>query len=243
MPLSILIPAAIALILLIVIIRIYPILHIHTAKVFFGKYSSAYLAIYKRYTGQNPYAYCIKDDFINHIAGFYKKSNKLQEFNSSQDITFLDTDYGTSFSKVRKMNKKQLCLNANRLREFDLKVLGYRDIMFTAEMKKYFFFANGKFFLGELTFKNPNQKNIQQIVAVLAKKYLNGKIPETDTFLINGSNKTSLLCTNNGFHLKISYLSLAMSEVNSLLEEYWANTTQKTFQQSPSLETELMERL
>ncbi len=243
MPLQILIPAAIALILIVVVIRIYPILHIQLAKILFGSYSSAYLATYKRYTGQSPYAYCIKDDFINHIAGFYKKANSLIEFNSAQEITFLDIDYGTSFNKVRKSNEKQMCVNANRLQEFDMKVLGYRDIMFTAEMKKYFFFANGKFFLGELTFKNPSEKNISQIIAVIAKKYLNGKIPDTDTFLIHGSNKASLLCTNNGFHLKISYLSLGMEDVNSQIEAYWTNTTQKVFQETPSLETELMERL
>lgn len=243
MPLHILIPAAIALILIVVVIRIYPILHIQMAKLLFGKYSSAYLATYKRYTGQSPYAYCIKDDFINHIAGFYKKANSLIEFNSGLEITFLDTAYGSTFKKVHKNNKKQMCVNANRLREFDLKVLGYRDIMFTAEMKKYFFFANGRFFLGELTFKNPSENNIRQIIAVIAKKYLNGKIPESDTFLIHGSNKASLLCTNNGFHLKISYLNHGIEEVNSQIEAYWTSATQKIFQETPSLETELMERL
>jgi len=243
MSLQILIPAGIAIILFIIIIRIYPLIHIQFSKIIFGKFSSRYIATCKHYTGQSPYAYCIKDDFINHIAGFYKKSKQQQRFDSSKEIIFLDTGFGANFQTIRKAHNKPFCINSNRLELFDLKVLGYRDTMFTSEVKKYFYFVDNRFFMGQLTFKNPDAEGIQKLVGVIMKKYLDNKKPESDNFIIYGKNHTFLMFEYNGFHVSISYLSRAFEDINKIVDEYWQSSTHKNIGKSTSLELELMDRL
>lgn len=243
MPLQILIPVGLGIILIIVFIRLYPLLHIFFSKIIFGRFSSRYIATSKRYTGQSPYVYCIKDDFINYIAGFYKNLEKVEQFNSDLEITFMETDFGVSFKDVYKSNKKPFCINSNRLPLFDLKILGYKDLMFTAELKKYYYFIDKVFYMGQITFKNPDKENIEKIVGVIRKKYLGSSSIKSDSFMINGKNNSVLLCQYNGFHLSISYLSRANSEINHLVDDYWNASTKIVVGKTSSLEAELMDKL
>ncbi len=243
MPLQILIPAGAAIIVIIVLIRIYPLLHIFISKLIFGKLSSRYIATYKSYAGQSPYPYCIKDDFINHIAGFYKETNNRKEFETNKDILFQDIPFGTKTKGILKSNRKPFCINANRLELFDLKVFGYRDQMFTSDLKKYFFFVNGEFALGQLTFKSPLPENMKEIVGVIGKKYLNNSKMDSNNFIIRGKNSEVLLCEYNGFHLSISYLSRAFPHINEMLDNYWDASTNLSFGKQSSFEAELMEKL
>jgi len=243
MSLIILITIGSGIILISVLIRLYPLIHIFFSKIIFGKFSSRYIATAKNYTGQSPYAYCIKDDFINHIAGFYKNVEKIEKFNSELEITFMETEFGVSFNDVLKSNKKPFCINSNRLPGFDLKILGYKDLMFTAELKKYYYFVDKVFFMGQLTFKNPDKENIDKIVGVIRKKYLGTIKIESDSFMINGKNNSALLCQYNGFHLSLSYLSRANGEINHLVDEHWNSSTNIVLGKTSSLETELMDKL
>lgn len=243
MELKFLILIGVGIVLFVVLIRIYPFLYIWFSKIIFGSYSSRYLATCKRYTGQSPYAYCIKDDFVNYIAGFYKNPEKITNLNSDLEISFLESDFGMNFKEILNANKKPFCFNSTRLAEFDLKVLGYRDIMFTSEMKKYYYFANKIFFLGQLTFKNPTKENIEKIVGVIRKKYLGMKPLEADSFIIHGKNNTLLYCHYNGFHLYLNYLNRSDEEINRLVDLHWTASTRLPAINLSSLEEELMEKL
>lgn len=233
----------VGIILIIVLIRFYPMMYIGMARLVFGKYSSRYFATYKRYTGQSPYPYCIKDDFINYIAGFYKEKPAIQVFNSASEINFLNTSFGSTFRGVRKSSMKPFCINSNRLNQFELKVLGFKDALFTIEMKKYYFFVNGIFFLGQLSFKNPEKESIEKIIGVIRKKYLPDVNPETDSFIIKGKNETYLHCHYNGFNLSISYLTKAIKDITEKIDEYWMKSTSLELSQQTSLEDELMDKL
>lgn len=235
--------AGIGIIVLALFIRLYHVIYIGMVRLLFGKYSSRYFATYRRYTGQNPYPYCIKDDFINYIAGFNKKQPNLNEFDSDSEIVFLDIPFNTKFRSVLKQSKKPFCINSNRLKQFDLKVLGYKDALFTVDMKKYFFFIDGTFFLGQLTFKNPNKESIRKIIGVISKKYLEGKTIETDRFIIHGRNETFLLCVFNGFHLTISYLSRENSEIAEKIDDYWGKSTNLNLGNHATFEQELLDKL
>ena len=243
MSLQLLILIGVGVILIAVLIRLYPMIYIGLARLIFGKYSSRYFAVYKRTTKQSPYPYCIKDDFINYIAGFYNKKPSIQVFDSPFEITFLDTNFGSSFKSVRKNYKKPFCINSNRLNQFDLKVLGYKDALFTVEMKKYYFFVDGSFFLGQLSFKNPEKDSIDKIIGVIRKKYLPDQKPESDRFIINGKNETYLYCHYNGFHLSISYISRAREDISKKIDDYWGESTSLELGRQSSLEEELMEKL
>jgi hypothetical protein len=243
MSLQLIILAGLGIILLVVFIRLYYVILIGIARLLFGRYSSRYFVIYKKYTGQSPYGYCIKDDFINYIAGFYKNPESVDKYSTDSKILFQDHEYGTSYKNILKQSKKPFCVNSIRLKQFDLKVLGFKDALFTVEMKKYYFFVNGKFYLGQLTFKNPEKDSIQKIIGVIGKKYLSGNAINSDRFFIEGKNESHLYCNYNGFHLSISYLSRANPSINQLIDDYWGNSTTVELGNKSTMEEELMDKL
>ena len=240
---KIIIIVAVALVLIIIIIRMYPLLHIWMSRLFFGKYSARYVATHKRYFRQSPYSYCIKDDFINHLAGCYRLPPELPTFDSELEIEFSDAQYSQKFKEVIRAFPSPICINANRLSAFELQVLGYKSDVFGHAMKKYFFFANGRFFMGQTTFNHSTVDSRAELISVLQKKYLNGlKTPATD-FLIRGQNQSFLRCEYNGFHLILSYFSRADADTIALVDEHWnSSITSKTVAQ-PSLHAELMDKL
>ncbi len=235
--------AAVALVVLIILIRMYPRFHILGARLFFGKYSANYVATYKRYIRQSPYSYCIKDDFINHLASHYKLSPELPTFDTDVEIEFSDAEYGQRFKEIIKAFPSPICINANRLKAFELQVLGYKSEVFGHEMKKYFFFANGRFFLGQITFNHSTVESRAEVINVLQKKYLNGlKTPATD-FLIRGKNQSFLRSEYNGFYLIFSYISRADADLIALVDEHWNSSIKSHTIQQPSLQAELMDKL
>jgi hypothetical protein len=209
----------------------------------FGKYSSKYVNTVKKYTGKSPYPYCIKDDFINHVAGFFKASKNLKTFGTHQKIIFSNEEFGQKFKSFLRKNPKPFCINVMRYPQFDLKVLGYRDTLFSVEMKKYFFFINGVFIFGQFTFKNPTAKAIEEISAIIGVKYVdNVELPPVN-YQITDFDGTSLFCENNGFHLSLGYLYIKDLTRLSLLKKFWQDSTTLNLKSKSSLEKELMDKL
>jgi len=241
---TILISSIIAIIVLVIIFTLfYPTLNMFVSRMFFGKYSAVYFNTVKKYTGKSPFPYCIKDDFLNHIAGFYKNPKGLQTFSTQTEIIFSSVAFGQAFKKFLSKNPKPFCISSMRFSEFDLKVMGYRDTMFSVEMKKYFFFINGIFAFGQLTFKNPTLESVSEISRIVGKKYLQSDALPPANYLISDRNGTKLLCENNGFHLSFGYLSGVDDRIVSLLTSFWQSSTQLNLKKRPSLEVELAERL
>ena len=230
-------------ILIIVLIRLYPLIRIFTARIVFGKYSARRINLYKKFTGKSPFAYCIKDDFINYIAGFYQKINSLDSFDTEQEITYSDIPFGASFGEVLNKNGKPLCVNAHRLETFDLKVIGYRETLFSTEIKSYYFFLNNRFFMGEYIFKETGNDKIAELAQILHKKYLGGLKAKSDNFLIRGANQSFIRFEHSGFYLSIKYLSRADQKIAEMLDQYWAITVKKPVDNISSFEEELHKRL
>lgn len=235
--------AAVALVVVIILIRMYPLLRIWMSRLFFGKHSARYVTTYKRYIRQSPYSYCIKDDFINHLVGCYKLPSELPTFDSDLEIEFSDVQYGQKFKEVIKAFPSPICINAIRLPAFELQVLGYKSQLFSYEMKKYFFFANGRFFMGQTTFNNSTIESRAELINVLQKKYLNGQKTSATDFLIRGKNQSFLRCEYNGFYLILSYLSRADAETIALVDEHWNSSVTSTTVEQSSLHDELMDKL
>jgi hypothetical protein len=228
----------------IILVFLFPAINMLFCRLLFGRYSARYVKTVRKYTGKSPYPYCIKDDFINHIAGFFKQSEHLKHFETEKSISFKNADFGLKFRAFLRKNSTPFCINSIRLDLFDLKVLGYRDTLFSLEMKKYFFFINGIFILGQITFKNPKPENVEEITAIIGKKYLNSvnALPY-DNYRISDKQGNSLFCENNGFHLSLSYLSGNHEDSVRLLEAYWENATVIKLKKTPSLQKELMDKL
>ncbi|MBE0637928.1 MAG: hypothetical protein IH598_05365 [Bacteroidales bacterium] len=243
-PQFILILSGVLALIIVLVIWFYPVFHILFAKYVFGKFSARYIDVHKKYTGKSPYGYCIKDDFVNHIASFYKKKSSFQAFKSDQPVLFGKIPYGASFKEVFKENTKPFCVNSFRLEHFELKILGYRSEMFDTEMKSYYYFINNRFFMGEYTFKNPADAKLKEVALILRKKYLNGAKDDSMNFLINGANEAKLRFENTGFNLSVKYLDSSNQEINDKLDQFWNTAIKKGIDEITSdFETELFDRL
>lgn len=240
---NILILAAAAVVLILIIIRFYPLVYIFFTRIFFGKYNARYIQTHRRFTGKNPYGYCIKDDFINYIAGFYEKIDEIPTHKSRHSITFRDIPFETTFRKVRKHEGRFFCLNASRLGHFDLKVLGFRENMFSHEVKTYYFFVNNLFFMGDYSFKETDQLNVNELAQILSKKYLENINLDSDDFLIEGANNVLIRFSSSGFHLSIKYLYKGNEHLNTLLDQFWAMMKTKKIETSTTFEEELLKKL
>lgn len=243
LPQIVLVALGVLLVLIIILIWFYPVFHIFFAKIFFGKFSSRYIDVHKKYTGKSPYGYCIKDDFVNHIAAFHKINN-VPVFKSNKEIRFGKTPFGSSFKTVYLSNPRPFCVNAVRLEFFDLKIIGVRSEMFESEMKSYFFFVDNKFVMGEYTFKNPNDNKLREISTIVRKKYLEEKNEESLSFMIQGNNDALLRFENTGFNLSIKYLDKSDEEINFRIQQYWNTSVKKGFEETATdFETELFDKL
>jgi hypothetical protein len=239
----ILIFAGLLVVLIVVLIWFYPLFHILITRFLFGKFSAKYIEVHKKYTGKSPYGYCIKDDFVNHIASFFRKWKDVPVYRSKKDIAFGKIPFGTKFKDVYNSGNKPFCINSFRLEFFDLKVMGFRSEMYESDMKTYYFFIDNKFVMGEYTFKNPNETKLNEVAHVIRKKYLEDKIDSSFTFMIEGTNDTALRFENTGFNLSLKYLDRSNQDINDKLEQYWNVSVKKGFDPVSDFETELFDKL
>lgn len=242
MPLSLILFAIAIVFSVTIIIRFYPLILVNGSKIFFGKYSTTYLLQYKKFFGTSPYGYCTKDDFINHIAGFYNSPGNRKIFQTTEDICFESTKYGEKFSNIIKGRKKPVCLNVMKLPHFDLRVVGFRSEIFDSEMKAYYYFANNQFFMGEYSFKITDKEKIKAISSALLHKYLKSETVIDEDFLIENSNQAAICFEHNGFNLSIKYLTFDDEKTRKLLNSYWESKININFRSSISFETDVRAR-
>jgi len=243
MPFPLIISAIALVVFIVIVIRIYPLLIVIISKWLFGKYSFKYLVFHKKFLGTSPYGYCIKEDFINHIAGFYKKTDNQNKLKTNIPILFGTTKFGEKFDTILKESQKLVCLNAIRLPQFELKIAGYRSHMFNFEMKTYYYFANNRFFMGEYSFKVPDDEKINEISYIVQKKYLEVEQVFNEDFIIENENQAVIRFEHNGFHLSVKYLDLANKSLVSLLNQYWESNVRQNPGNPGNFESELKSKL
>lgn len=240
MSLSLIIPIVVLVVSVVILIWFFPFILLFFTKLFYGKYSSYYLLLHKKYMGTNPYGYCIKDDFINHLAGFYKDQKNLDSFQTSKDISFDNAKFGEKFSQVMNRKKNLICMNSTKMSGFDLKVAGFRSEMFDYDVKVYYYFANNRFFMGEYSFKLVDKKRINLISSLLQQKYLESVKVADKNLIIEKSNQATIYMENNGFRLFIRYLWQEDEVILKLLREYWDSVVRLNVGPSDNFERELV---
>ena len=243
MSLQILIFSAVVISAIIILIRIHPLLIIFATKLIFGKYNPRYLMVYKKFSGKSPYGYCIRDDFINHIAGFYGKSKASEIYETKAEITFGQFPFTSKYSQLFKIKGRPFCATLQRNNFFDLKIFGFRDELVGFDIRSYFHFIDGGFFMGEHSLKAPSKDKIEEFSNILQKKYLGGQKTKSEKFIIKGSNNVWILFEHTGFTLSIKYLDQGREEVNTKLCEFWDNSVFVIPEPGSSFEDELMGKL
>jgi hypothetical protein len=153
------------------IIRFHVSIILILVKVYYGKYNPRYVQIHKNFTGKSPYAYCIKDDFINHIFGYYGESKPTEIFKSNKEIEFGELPFASKYRQLLRLKGKPFCVNLNGNNFFDLKIFGYRDELIGTQIRANFIFVDKRFVMGEYSLKTPDKAGIEELSSVLQKKY------------------------------------------------------------------------
>ncbi len=243
MSLKLLILAAVLVVFIFVFIRTHRLLIVFFIKMTHGKYSANYVEVYKKLLGKNPYRYCSKDDFINHIAGFFGKVNDTETLETNIEIDFGSFPFTNKYSQLLKLKGKPFCINLVRNGFFDVKTFGFRDELFNSDIRSYYYFIDRVFFMGEYLIKAPTKENIEEVSHILQKKYLGGRQTKSEKYFIKGPNDVSILFENTGFNLSIKYLYQGSKDINTKLDEFWGKSMNVYIEPPPSLEAELIDKL
>ncbi len=182
------------------------------------KYSFKYITTYKRYYNKSPFPYCVKDEFEYHILPFAEHEKDAVIYKTSTDIIFGNVPFFRTYAQVRKDKGVPDCFNAYQIAGIDIKVAGYRDSYFGTSTQVLFFFLDNVFFMGELLFKWPKGRNIDEIFKVLANKYTTDAIKGGKRFYIKKTEAEVMFFRDSGFSLVLAYVNLDNQEINSKVE-------------------------
>jgi hypothetical protein len=244
MNLQIFLLAAVLVVVIFIIVRYHPQFIIFFSRIMYGRYHPNYVQTHKNFTGKSPYAYCIKDDFINHISGYFGKSKPTESFKSNLDIEFGSLPFACKYRKLITLKGKPFCANLLRNEFFDLKIFGYREELIGSKIRTNFYFIDKKFFMGEFSLKTPAQERIEELSTVLQKKYLGERKTNSENFIIEGANNVLVLFENTGFHLAIKYFDKDNEDIKPKLDEFWESSVYVAIPEpATEIESDLMERL
>ncbi len=224
------------LILLFLLIKIYPFLHLSFIKIFNGRYCEKYIRYYTKYIGESPYRSCIKGEFFLALFGFYKPNENVEIFITKSSITFGSFDYGINSTHLLKLRDKPVCVNADKLNSFNLLILGFRDKLFDFDIKAIQYFADNCFFMGEYLVDITDEIKIDEISNILQKKYFEKIQTTSHKFLIEGANKVMVYFEFNGFKLSIKYLNKGDLTIYEKLDIYWNSKMRANIYQSQTFE-------
>jgi len=227
MPTQIIYIAVIILAVIIIIAITWTRLKLFFTRIFRGKYSLAYINLYKKYYLKSPYAKCIKDEFIFRIFSFFEKSKDIKQYKTNKTIQFGETPFLVRYNDLIKTFGKPYCFNTYLIQPSDnkLKIIGHKEQMLNTDIKALYYFIDNTFFMGEYVFKEITHETINKISNLLQKKYLDDILTEgNDDFYIEDKDNTIIYFSYTGFALILRYYCRKDTQINSILEEYFTET-------------------
>lgn len=196
-------------------------INIRLVRTLYGKYSFRYVKYFKDRNMKGPFSPCLKDDFITHIIKFFDKPNSAAEYKTNQNIQFGNVPFGERYKRVRREKGNPDCFNVSKIENSDLKIIGYRDSLFNANIKSVYYFLNNVFFMGEYLFSESSRDRIPEVAGVLCKKYTDKAANEKfDSFFIHDPHKSSIHFEDNGFNLSIKYFNVSNQAITETLQAY-----------------------
>ncbi|TSA27832.1 MAG: hypothetical protein D4R67_05290 [Bacteroidetes bacterium] len=216
----------IALFLIFLRKRTFPILNLILIRIFKGKYSFEYLEFFKKNDLRNPLNNCIRDEITLHFSVFYKRLKNAQEFSTTIPIEFKDIPFLTTYRKLVNDFGTPHCINIARFDKMRVKVVGYHETFHQKKMKSLFYFIENEFVMGEFVFSEARRMDPTQVLEALSKKYLNGQELTGDVFYITGPLGNILNFHDNGFFASVKYLYRGDDRINKILDNVFAHAHQ-----------------
>ena len=216
---KILIAIIVFLLLCIVLYRIFFKFRIKefSTTIIHGKYSLQYINLFKKNDLRSPFIPCIKDEFIFHILMFLIKSPKSKTFNTNDTIQFGNVSFSTTYKEVFKEKGIPFCFNALMVKDYEIKVIGYQEVLNQTKLKSVYFFINNHFVVGEYVFSDIAKLESMNISKIIVKKYISESIDKIEEFYIEDPSKNMIYFRDNGFELSVKYCNYGDNEVRKIL--------------------------
>ena len=225
---DLLIYSGVIILLIILAVRFRRRLALLIIRMVYGHYSFEFLSTYKRYYIRAPFQYCFRDEFISHLLLILSKKADIPSYTSLKEIYFENTPYFIGYKEFWKTKGKPDCFNAFLFEEldFEIKAVGYQEIIAGSKATTLFYFMDDVFFMGEYIFKNPKT----DIHSSFKEHFLTaGDIPG-DNFYIEHSGNRIIHYHDNGFSIDIKYLSREDAQIMKNLQGYHEILTGKKLQ-------------
>jgi hypothetical protein len=184
-----------------------------------GEYSSGYVNIFKDNDLRSPHVPCIKDEFIFHILMFLKKTKNVKILNTSENIQFGNTPFSLKFDEIFKLRGVPMCFNALNINDYNIKIIGYQDIINESKIKSIYFFVNNIFILGEYSFADNSITESIDISKIIINKYINESIENIDEFYIEDLNNNCIYFKDNGFERSVKYFNNVSNDSRKIYNE------------------------
>jgi hypothetical protein len=203
-----------------ILINYWKNLYLRIVMTFYGRYSLRYVDTFKRLFFSNPYPPGIKDEFINHVIPFFQKNKQIKTYSTSQRIDYMNFPFASNvkalirlkrnpgFLTISDARNQRICNNGHVV-----KIFGYNEDIFDAQVRVLYYFINEKFFMGELYLSKTTEKQAKLMSGMIAEKYKLNDFSESNDFLIKGPDGTSINYKNTGFSIMIRYFNINDAEV------------------------------
>ncbi|MEI6821066.1 MAG: hypothetical protein WCL51_03970 [Bacteroidota bacterium] len=193
----------------------------------YGKYSLQYVDLFKKNDLRSPFIPCIKDEFIFHILMFLKKTPKAKTFTTTDNIQFGNIPFTTTYKEVFRSMGIPFCFNSMMVKNHEIKIIGYQEMLNQTKLKSVYFFINDVFVVGEYLFSDVAKIESLNISKILVKKYISESIDKIEEFYIEDSSKNMIYYRDNGFDLSVKYCNYGDSQVRKILFELGKHMLQK----------------
>ncbi|MBU2649494.1 MAG: hypothetical protein KKA81_01045 [Bacteroidetes bacterium] len=239
------IPGGIALILIILIIRYFKLFRLVYFKMAYGKYSYRYIALHKKLFVKSPFAYCIKDELDYRIILFLEAKGKSETFETTEHISFGEQPFNCSMNDIFASKGELMCFNAmmHPAMKKELRVVGFRENIFSLDMKALYYLLDNLFFMGEYVFKELNATSKDKLIDLLVQKYKLKTKPSSVPFLIRDPEERMIMFSDTGFSVQLAYMDMKNSTISSSVSGYFQNLKATQAVNRPGIDDDLLSRL
>lgn len=200
-------------------------------RIFYSRYSYKYTNFFKKLINDNPYNYCIKDDFFDHILPFFREEKEAKKYIPVKEITFGSIHPGCSLNKILRLKEKPYCFNVYKFGDNHIKLIGYKDYILDSPCNILYYFVDNKYFMREFVFSLPKENSISQIATKLTEKYIDHIDTKSSKFyILDNSKNISIFFRNCGFQVTVAYLCMQEKTTNNKVKniiEYFDSISKK----------------
>lgn len=213
-----LIVLAFGLLTIILVFRFRKTIILTGIRLIYGKYSYEFMASYKRFYIRSPFNYCFRDEFIAHVLFILDKKEEIPVYKTLNEIQFENQPFFSSYKEFMTKMGQPFCFNAFTFNEpyFEIKVLGYQELIQGKKVIAAYYFIDDIFFMGEYIFRETADEIREKCIS----PYIDTSKIKLDNFYIENTHERIIHYQNTGFNIDIKFLSREDEKILGTLKEY-----------------------